>query len=158
MQPNVFHNFIIRFAASSATPTAAPDPSPPTDLVAHLGPPTPASPAQHRRAVLPIPPGIPGTNHLLVQAAAVRQYHLPNGPAIAIRGDDLDGDGLLRRDLQHEALCRLPEGLVEFRAVDAGQSYLLRPAIPQDLKGIAVGNLDDLAGEGGSQHDGRQQP
>jgi hypothetical protein len=88
---------------------------------------------------------------------AVRQNHVPNGPAIAIRGDDLDGDGLLRRDLQHEALRRLPVGLIELLGVDAVQPNLLGPAIPQDLDGVTVGDLDDFPGEGGGQPNGGQQ-
>jgi hypothetical protein len=86
----------------------------------------------------------------------LRQNHVPNGPAIAIRGDDLDGDGLLRRDLQHEALRRLPVGLIELLGVAAVQPNLLGPAIPQDLNGGTVGNADDLAGEGGGQPKGGQ--
>ena len=67
---------------------------------------------------------------------------------MSIASRRLDGDHLAERKRRRVLLRALPVGLPALRRVDAAESDHLAAAGPEDADRVAVGDADDLAGEG----------
>lgn len=107
------------------------------------------SPAFRALAILPIDPGHPRGNHLLVDVGSIGGKHNAESSPVSIFAQILNFYGLSSHKTLNVLLGAVPESLPFLRAVNPIQADFDLPAsFSKHGDGVAVGNMDDLSGEG----------
>ena len=104
----------------------------------------------HILRVLPIPPREARPEQCSADVRSIGQHDIRHRAPMAILSEYSDRDFLAMDERRCELLGLLAEGLALLRTVDATQSDAFSLAIVEYIKGVAVENADDAAGEVGS--------
>ncbi len=95
----------------------------------------------------PVPPGVPGADHLPVQALAVFQEYFAHGASVAVLRQDFGAQDFPGGEVGRVLTRLLPEGLGLLWRVDAREADLDRPSLVKNLQHVPVGDLDHLSGD-----------
>ena len=97
--------------------------------------------------VPPEPPRQSDPDQLLAEAPAVGQADLGQEAAVPIPARRFDDDHLSERECRGELSGALAVSLAALRSVDTEEPDDLRSVDPEDRERVAVGDVDDPAGE-----------